>query len=48
MGVVRSFIPVRKDGVGYLYDELSGEFVAAKGGTVVVGPDGINVAGGGV
>ena len=47
-GVVRSFLPVRKDGVGYLYDETNGEFVAAKGGVVVVGPDKtVNLNGGG-
>ena len=38
--LVRDFIPVRKDGVGYMYDRVSGQLFGNVGtGDFVVGPD---------
>ena len=39
--VVRDFIPVRKDGVGYLYDKVSGQLFgnAASSGAFTFGND---------
>ena len=37
---VRDFIPVRKDGVGYMYDRISGQLFGNAGtGAFVIGPD---------
>ena len=37
---VRDFIPVRKDGVGYMYDKISGQLFGNAGtGAFVIGPD---------
>ena len=37
---VRDFIPVRKDGVGYMYDKISGQLFGNSGtGAFIVGPD---------
>ena len=37
---VRDFIPVRKDGVGYMYDKISGQLFGNSGtGAFVIGPD---------
>lgn len=37
---VREFIPVRKDGVGYFYDKVSGKLFGNKGtGAFILGPD---------
>ena len=38
--LVRSFIPVRKNGVGYLYDKVSGQLFGNQGtGQFTIGPD---------
>ena len=38
--VARNFIPVRKDGIGYLYDKESGKLFGNSGtGNFVIGPD---------
>ena len=38
--LVRSFIPVRKNGVGYLYDKVSGQLFGNQGtGQFIIGPD---------
>lgn len=38
--LLRNFIPVRKDGVGYLYDKVSGELFGNAGtGDFILGPD---------
>ena len=38
--LVRDYIPVRKDGVGYLYDRVSGQLFGNAGtGAFIVGPD---------
>lgn len=38
--LVRDFIPVRKNGVGYMYDRVSGELFGNSGtGSFVIGPD---------
>lgn len=38
--LLRDFIPVRKDGVGYLYDKVSGELFGNAGtGDFILGPD---------
>lgn len=38
--LVRDYIPVRKDGVGYMYDRVSGQLFGNAGtGAFVVGPD---------
>ena len=36
-----NLIPVRKDGVGYMYDQISGQLFgnAAEGGAFIIGPD---------
>ena len=37
---VRDFIPVRKDGVGYMYDRISGQLFGNSGtGSFIIGPD---------
>ena len=37
---VRDFIPVRKDGVGYMYDKISGQLFGNAGtGAFIIGPD---------
>ena len=37
---VRDFIPVRKDGVGYMYDKISGQLFGNSGtGAFIIGPD---------
>ena len=37
---VRDFIPVRKDGVGYMYDKISGQLFGNAGtGAFMIGPD---------
>ena len=37
---VRDFIPVRKDGVGYMYDKISGQLFGNSGtGEFIIGPD---------
>lgn len=38
--VVRDIIPVRKDGVGYMYDRISGQLLGKSGtGDFIIGPD---------
>lgn len=45
--IVRDFIAVRKDGVGYMYDKVSGKLFGNAGtGVLVIGPDKLRNGGG--
>lgn len=38
--LIRDFIPVRKDGIGYMYDRVSGQLFGNAGtGSFILGPD---------